>query len=135
MNTVTDAIMALKTANKRQLTRSVGSFRVEVEILQSLNHPNIIKVFEIIDDPNSQEVYFVIEFVEGGSVASVDSQGHIDRRFTEAESRKLMIQAPTPSPWTSPARPCPRWVRWGELCVACRHSRDTTRPMPSMPPC
>lgn len=47
-------IYALKSANKRQLTKSVGSFRIEVEILQSLNHPNIIKVFEIIDDPNSQ---------------------------------------------------------------------------------
>ena len=47
-------MLALKTANKRQLNRSVGSFRLEVEILQRLNHKNIIKVFEIIDDPNSQ---------------------------------------------------------------------------------
>eukprot|EP00667_Euglena_gracilis_P000142 EG_transcript_142 len=92
VNTYNEQIYALKSANKRQLTKSVGSFRIEVEILQSLNHPNIIKVFEIIDDPNSQEVYFVIEFVEGGSVATVDSVGGLDKRLAELEAKKLMAQ-------------------------------------------
>eukprot|EP00668_Euglena_longa_P001146 GGOE01001367.1.p1 GENE.GGOE01001367.1~~GGOE01001367.1.p1 ORF type:complete len:1825 (+),score=558.82 GGOE01001367.1:29-5476(+) len=92
VNTYNEQIYALKSANKRQLTKSVGSFRIEVEILQSLNHPNIIKVFEIIDDPNSQEVYFVIEFVEGGSVATVDSVGGLDKRIAEVEAKKLMAQ-------------------------------------------
>jgi len=92
VNTFNEQVYALKSANKRQLTKSVGSFRLEVEILQTLNHANVIKVYEIIDDPNSQEVFFVMEYIEGGSVATVDPSGKLNKRLVEAEARRLMVQ-------------------------------------------
>ncbi|KAL8172498.1 hypothetical protein V2J09_024302 [Rumex salicifolius] len=37
----------------------------EVLIMKMLNHPNIVHLFEVIDDPNSDNFYMVLEYVEG----------------------------------------------------------------------
>jgi len=38
----------------------------EVMIMKQLDHPNIVKLVEVIDDPESDNFYMVLEFVEGG---------------------------------------------------------------------
>ncbi|GJY26321.1 serine/threonine-protein kinase GRIK2-like protein [Tanacetum coccineum] len=37
----------------------------EVLIMKMLNHPNIVNLIEVIDDPNADHFYMVIEYVEG----------------------------------------------------------------------
>ncbi|KAI9299845.1 kinase-like domain-containing protein, partial [Cunninghamella echinulata] len=44
------------------------SIRREMLILQKCQHPNIIQLFEIIDDPTCRKIYMVLEYSEGGSV-------------------------------------------------------------------
>jgi serine/threonine protein kinase len=39
-------------------------------IMKKLDHPNIIKLFEIIDDPNDSKLYLITEFVKNGSLAA-----------------------------------------------------------------
>lgn len=41
----------------------------EAEILKRLNHPNIVKIYSFIETPNT--IYFVLEFVEHGSLAGL----------------------------------------------------------------
>lgn len=37
----------------------------EVEIMKCLDHPHIVKLIEVIDDPDSDNFYMVLEYVEG----------------------------------------------------------------------
>lgn len=41
----------------------------EAEILKRLNHPNIVKIYSFVETPNT--LYFVLEFVEHGSLAGL----------------------------------------------------------------
>lgn len=41
----------------------------EAEILKRLNHPNIVKIYSFIETPNT--LYFVLEYVEHGSLAGL----------------------------------------------------------------
>lgn len=38
----------------------------EIEILKSMDHPNVIRIFEIFEDPNS--IYILQECCEGGAL-------------------------------------------------------------------
>ncbi|PWZ38313.1 Serine/threonine-protein kinase GRIK2 [Zea mays] len=40
----------------------------EVSIMKMLNHPNIVNLVEVIDDPNMDKFYMVLEYVEGKMV-------------------------------------------------------------------
>ncbi|EPS42315.1 hypothetical protein H072_3706 [Dactylellina haptotyla CBS 200.50] len=40
----------------------------EIAILKKCRHDNVVKLMEVIDDPNSKKVYLVLEFVELGEV-------------------------------------------------------------------
>jgi serine/threonine protein kinase len=38
----------------------------EIEIMKKLDHPNIIKLYEIIDDPNSEKLYLIMPVADYG---------------------------------------------------------------------
>jgi serine/threonine protein kinase len=38
-------------------------------ILKKLDHPNIVKLFEIIDDPTHDKLYLITEHVKGGNLS------------------------------------------------------------------
>jgi [calcium/calmodulin-dependent protein kinase] kinase len=37
-------------------------------VMERLNHPNIVNLLEVIDDPSSKNVFFVLEYCEKGSI-------------------------------------------------------------------
>ena len=41
----------------------------EMDCLLKMNHMNIIKLHEIIDDPKSKKVYLVMDYCKGGTLA------------------------------------------------------------------
>jgi serine/threonine protein kinase len=40
----------------------------EIAIMKKMCHPNIVQLFEIIDDPNSNKLYLVMQYVAGGTI-------------------------------------------------------------------
>lgn len=42
----------------------------ELKVLEKLEHPNIIYLHEIIDDPNKDEIYLVTEYHSNGSLGA-----------------------------------------------------------------
>ncbi|KAK1326894.1 Serine/threonine-protein kinase GRIK2 [Acorus calamus] len=38
---------------------------LEASIMKMLDHPNIVNLIEVIDDPNTDSFYMVLEYVEG----------------------------------------------------------------------
>eukprot|EP00300_Choanocystis_sp_HF-7_P015809 c19185_g1_i2.p1 GENE.c19185_g1_i2~~c19185_g1_i2.p1 ORF type:complete len:762 (+),score=189.71 c19185_g1_i2:205-2286(+) len=47
---------------------------VEAHIMKTLLHPNIVRLFEIIDDPTEDKFIIVMEYVEGGSAMKYVNQ-------------------------------------------------------------
>ena len=61
----------------------------EKAVLQMLNHPNIVKLIKLLDDPNSGYCYMVIEYVSGGELFDyIVSHG----RLREKDARKFIRQ-------------------------------------------
>lgn len=44
----------------------------EIAIWKKLNHPNIVKLFEVIYDKEEERSYLISEYIDGGSVISSD---------------------------------------------------------------
>lgn len=43
----------------------------EIAILRKLNHPNIVKLVDVLDDPEEDDLYMVFELLEGGKVLDI----------------------------------------------------------------
>jgi serine/threonine protein kinase len=74
---------AVKILNKSNLLRvhtdmnttAMDKVHQEIRIMKELNHPNVIKIYTVVDDPDEYKLYLVMEFLEGGQVYQVDSTG------------------------------------------------------------
>jgi serine/threonine protein kinase len=74
---------AVKILNKANLLRvhtdmnttAMDKVHQEIRIMKSLNHPNVIKIYTIVDDPDEYKLYLVMEYLEGGQVYQVDANG------------------------------------------------------------
>ena len=59
-------------------------FRREIDIMKTLDHPNIIKLFETYED--QRYIYLVMELCDGGELFDrIIEKGH----FTEGEARVI----------------------------------------------
>ncbi|KAJ6228278.1 snf1-activating kinase 1 [Anaeramoeba flamelloides] len=70
---------AIKIMNKRLLKKkkkgrrktAFDNVKREIAIMKKLNHANIVKLYEVINDPKSDLIYLVMEFVPGGTLPSI----------------------------------------------------------------
>ncbi|KAG0210806.1 hypothetical protein BGX28_008942 [Mortierella sp. GBA30] len=79
-DTVTDELCAIKIVDKttrRRLGRAQISneqkIRREIAIMKKCIHPNVVRLIEVIDDPNARKIYLVLEYMEGGEVRWKDT--------------------------------------------------------------
>ncbi len=42
----------------------------EIAILKKIDHPHIVKLVEVIDDPECDKLYLVMEYMKKGSILS-----------------------------------------------------------------
>lgn len=52
----------------RTLGNNKKDINTEMEILKKMSHRNIIKLYEIINDPGSDEIYLVMDYLPGGTL-------------------------------------------------------------------
>lgn len=62
---------------------ALSELRREVDVMRALNHPNLVKLFEVIDDRQSGKLLMVVEYCECGALVS-PGQLSPDRRMPEA---------------------------------------------------
>lgn len=80
-NTETSALFAVKAFKKENLnaqSKGRSAVRNEVDVLQQLDHPNIMKLLEVHETSNS--LYLVCEYLNGGSL--VDFLKKADKLLT-----------------------------------------------------
>eukprot|EP01084_Bolivina_argentea_P166436 288935_1 len=46
----------------------------EISIMKKLNHPNLIKIYEVIDDPKNDNLYMIIEYMDHGAVLGEEAK-------------------------------------------------------------
>jgi serine/threonine-protein kinase 11 len=72
-----DAV-AIKEINLQELARATGGvaqLEREIRLMASLDHPNILKMQEILYVEDSQVVYLVLDYAENGSLGNYVEQG------------------------------------------------------------
>jgi serine/threonine protein kinase len=78
MDQSTRQIYAMKVMKKSRLKRimigrgkaAYSQVEAEIAILKKLNHPNIVKLYEIIDDPKHDKLYLITEYIKNGTLQS-----------------------------------------------------------------
>ena len=82
---------ALKIYEKYRLTDPSKKKNVarEIEILKKIDHPNIVKMFEVVETP--KQLHLVLEFISGGSLGAYLKKKP-NRRLDENECRNLFRQ-------------------------------------------
>lgn len=54
----------------------------EIAVLKKLDHPNVVKLVEVLDDPAEDHLYMVFELLERGQVLEVPT----DKPLTEEQA-------------------------------------------------
>lgn len=68
----------MKVINRTQLRSKLSnshindSVKSEIGIMRSLDHPNIVKLYEALEAENSKKIYLVLEYCSRGSLLSRD---------------------------------------------------------------
>ncbi|CAI5535169.1 unnamed protein product, partial [Closterium sp. Naga37s-1] len=76
----TGLMCALKVCCKSRLARvrvapgetALMDVQREIRVLQRLQHPHVVHLREVIDDPSSDKLYLVFEYLDGGPVVPED---------------------------------------------------------------
>lgn len=82
----TKVAYAVKILDKRTTSKEdMDAFRLETDILRSLDHPNIVKLFEIFE--TKKKLYVVMELLKGGALFDRVVK---KRRYTEVEAAHVI---------------------------------------------
>lgn len=79
---------AMKILSKRRLLRQTGFIKRglkkvtspldrvyrEIAVLKKLDHPNVVKLVEVLDDPVEDSLYMVFELVKQGEILAVPTK-------------------------------------------------------------
>ncbi|TGZ81219.1 kinase-like protein [Ascodesmis nigricans] len=57
---------------EREAGNPLYLIREEIAILKKLDHPNIVRLYEVLDDPSGDSLYMVMEMCEKGAILDVD---------------------------------------------------------------
>uniref|UniRef100_A0A672R7G2 MAP/microtubule affinity-regulating kinase 3 n=1 Tax=Sinocyclocheilus grahami TaxID=75366 RepID=A0A672R7G2_SINGR len=87
---LTDKEVAVKIIDKTQLnSSSLQKLFREVRIMKVLNHPNIVKLFEVIETDKS--LYLVMEYASGGEVFDyLVAHGRMKEKEARAKFRQIV---------------------------------------------
>jgi [calcium/calmodulin-dependent protein kinase] kinase len=61
--------------------------RREIAIFKKVHHPNVVRMKEIIDDPEQSKLFMIMEYCEGGEIKWQDGQER--PALTVAETRRI----------------------------------------------
>lgn len=96
----TEEKSAIKIINKKKLkrklvSRSLSAFSLierEIAVMKKLAHPNICKLKEVIDDPNDNKLYLIMDLVKKGAIGSTGYYSHehlLDKKYAETKTLPL----------------------------------------------
>lgn len=96
------AIKVLKKSKLKKLssrpniraTEGMSSIKVEIATMKKIAHPNCVQMYDVILDPMHDEVYLVLEYVDGGPSQKNDKDGNpipLAERTIWSHTRHLLM--------------------------------------------
>ncbi|CDW87678.1 protein kinase domain containing protein [Stylonychia lemnae] len=87
---------AMKIMNKKKLKKifvgknkfAYDAVETEMAILKKLDHPNIVRLYEIIDDPKHDKLYLITDLIKNGTLQKLLSK----KDLTDIQIRKFFRQ-------------------------------------------
>eukprot|EP00127_Corallochytrium_limacisporum_P002358 Clim_evm1s118 gene=Clim_evmTU1s118 len=93
---------AMKIVSKKRLLRTafgrtrgpmkrgnaMNIIRKEIAVLKKLKHDNIVKLYEVMDDPSKDRLYLIFELLDGGSPIILKSDGTAESPLPLAVAQK-----------------------------------------------
>ena len=68
----------------------------EIAVMKKLDHPNVVKLVEVLDDPEDDNLYMAFEYLEGGEVsAHTPCHNYVDTWYIIENKNKCIIQGRT----------------------------------------
>nr|XP_050857705.1 uncharacterized protein LOC127067147 isoform X2 [Vespula vulgaris] len=103
-----DTHYAMKILSKRKLMKKAGIFgrmapgrkgtadplaKVyrEIALLKKLDHPNVVKLVEVLDDPDEDNLYLVFELVQKGEVLQIPTDKPLDEDTARKNFRDVVM--------------------------------------------
>lgn len=106
-----DTHYAMKILSKRKLMKRAGLFgrapprrpgpgpppdplqRVyrEIAVLKKLDHPNVVKLVEVLDDPAEDHLYLVFQLLEGGPVIDIPTENPLSEHLARKYFRDALL--------------------------------------------
>ena len=77
---ITDHLYAMKIISRDLLKKKknghsaetfLADIQREIAIMKKLNHPNVLRLFEVLDDPKVNKLYLVLEYMKKGDLLNV----------------------------------------------------------------
>eukprot|EP01064_Diplonema_japonicum_P037709 TRINITY_DN8906_c0_g1_i2.p1 TRINITY_DN8906_c0_g1~~TRINITY_DN8906_c0_g1_i2.p1 ORF type:complete len:569 (+),score=118.27 TRINITY_DN8906_c0_g1_i2:180-1886(+) len=95
----TDEVRAMKVMKKTILnkTRSSSGSAMdnvarELALLKKMNHKNVVKLYEVINDAEDDKMYMVLEYLEKGNLLKIEDDGTTGGKvFSISEARNAML--------------------------------------------
>lgn len=69
---------------ENDMTNPINLIRREVAIMKKVDHPNVVTLIEVLDDPRGDSLYMILEWCEKGAIMAPDG---IQAQYTEEECR------------------------------------------------
>lgn len=100
----TDNLFAIKIISKEMLKkRKSGNsnetyfedIRREIAIMKKLVHPNVLRLFEVLDDPNVNKMYLVLEYMKEGDLINVLKSREISSASSSCGGNNYNSSTPT----------------------------------------
>ena len=66
---------AIERARRGRKGTGQAEVQREIEVMKRLAHPNVVRLIEVIDEPERDELYLVMELVTGGTLADPIAKG------------------------------------------------------------
>lgn len=66
------------------ISNPINLIRREVAIMKKVDHPNVVRLIEVLDDPTGDSLYMILEWCKKGPIMGPDG---LQARYTEEECR------------------------------------------------
>ncbi|CAG9320758.1 unnamed protein product [Blepharisma stoltei] len=80
------------------VTNALTDVYKEIDLMKELNHPNVIRMYEIIDDVEGEKIYMILDYCERGSLMDWNSNEHrfitpwTNKEISESQLKSIFRQ-------------------------------------------
>jgi serine/threonine protein kinase len=80
-----------KTSHKVKIRTALQQVEREIALMKKLSHPNLVAMYEVIDSPQSDMLYMVLEYMPLGEILTYQDDGTFRRKDPRPASSKGQI--------------------------------------------